>query len=85
MGLSYRRYSKVLRWLTLSLVAYVVVLFVVNVDWPEVLRSTFLPSISLNRPELAAIIAILGTTISPYLFFWQASEEVEEELQRGAW
>ncbi len=78
VGVSYRRYSKVLRWLTLSLVAYVVVLFVVNVDWPAVLRATFVPSISWTRPELAAIIAILGTTISPYLFFWQASEEVEE-------
>jgi NRAMP (natural resistance-associated macrophage protein)-like metal ion transporter len=83
VGISYRRYSKVLRWLTLSLVTYVVVLFVVHVDWPAVLRATFLPSISLDRPELAAIIAILGTTISPYLFFWQASEEVEEEELEG--
>jgi NRAMP (natural resistance-associated macrophage protein)-like metal ion transporter len=83
VGISYRRYSKVLRWLTLSLVTYVVVLFVVHVDWPAVLRATFLPSISLDRPELAAIIAILGTTISPYLFFWQASEEVEEEELGG--
>ena len=83
VGISYRRYSRVLRWLTLSLVTYVVVLFVVHVDWPAVLRATFLPSISLDRPELAAIIAILGTTISPYLFFWQASEEVEEEELEG--
>ena len=83
VGISYRRYSKVLRWLTLSLVTYVVVLFVVHVDWPAVVRATFLPSISLDRPELAAIIAILGTTISPYLFFWQASEEVEEEELGG--
>jgi NRAMP (natural resistance-associated macrophage protein)-like metal ion transporter len=83
VSISYRRYSKVLRWLTLSLVTYVVVLFVVHVDWPAVLRATFLPSISLDRPELAAIIAILGTTISPYLFFWQASEEVEEEELGG--
>jgi len=84
VAVSYRRYSKILRWLTLSLVTYVVVLFVVNVDWPLVLRSTFLPSLSWSRPELAAIIAILGTTISPYLFFWQASEEVEEEELKGS-
>jgi NRAMP (natural resistance-associated macrophage protein)-like metal ion transporter len=84
VGVSYRRYSKVLRWLTVSLVAYVVVLFVVNVDWPQVLRATFIPSVSWTRPELAAIIAILGTTIAPYLFFWQASEEVEEEELEGA-
>ena len=83
VGISYRRYSKVLRWLTLSLVAYVVVLVVVKVDWGEVLHATFVPTISWTRPELAAIIAILGTTISPYLFFWQASEEVEEEELEG--
>ena len=59
------------------------VLFVVGVDWAEVLHATFIPSISWSRPELAAIIAILGTTISPYLFFWQASEEVEEEELEG--
>jgi NRAMP (natural resistance-associated macrophage protein)-like metal ion transporter len=83
VGISYRRYSKVLRWLTLSLVAYVVVLFVVRVDWPEVIRSTLVPTLSWSRSEIAAIIAILGTTISPYLFFWQASEEVEEEELEG--
>jgi Mn2+/Fe2+ NRAMP family transporter len=58
-------------------------LFVLRIDWLAVLRATFVPSISLGRPELAAIIAILGTTISPYLFFWQASEEVEEEEREG--
>ncbi len=83
VGISYRRYSKVLRWLTLSLVAYVAVLVVVKVDWAEVLHATFVPTVSWTRPELAAIIAILGTTISPYLFFWQASEEVEEEELEG--
>jgi NRAMP (natural resistance-associated macrophage protein)-like metal ion transporter len=80
---SYPRYAKVLRWLTLSLLAYVGVLFVVDVDWSQVLRATFLPSLHLDRPELAALIAIFGTTISPYLFFWQASEEVEEEEASG--
>ncbi len=83
VGISYRRYSRVLRWLTLSLVTYVVVLVVVKIDWGLVARSTFLPSFAWTRSELAAIIAILGTTISPYLFFWQASEEVEEEELDG--
>jgi NRAMP (natural resistance-associated macrophage protein)-like metal ion transporter len=77
--LSYARYARILRWLTASLLAYIVVLFVVNVDWNAVLRGTFLPSFGGSRAELAALIAIFGTTISPYLFFWQASEEVEEE------
>src|SRR6266550_1429522 len=81
IAVPYHSYSRVLRWLTLSLAAYVGVLFFIDVDWSEVLRATFLPSTSLDRAELGAIIAILGTTISPYLFFWQASEEVEESEQ----
>ena len=76
---SYGRYARVLRWLTLSLVAYVAVLAVLHIDWTEVARATFLPRITLDRTSLAALIAIFGTTISPYLFFWQASEEAEEE------
>ena len=81
--LPYRRYTKVLRWLTLSLGAYIAVLFVIDVDWRVVLRSTFIPSLSWTPAELAALIAILGTTISPYLFFWQTSEEVEELTKSG--
>jgi len=81
--LPYERYAKVLRWLTLSLAAYIGVLFVIDVDWGTVLRQTFVPRISWSRPQIAMLIAILGTTISPYLFFWQASEEVEEkQLER---
>ncbi len=74
----YRRYSRVLRWLTLSLGAYIVVLFAVRVDWSAVIRHTFVPTLRGGRAEIAALIAVLGTTISPYLFFWQCSEEVEE-------
>jgi len=81
IAVPYRTYSRVLRWLTVSLAAYVGVLFFIDVDWAEVLRATFVPSVSMDRAELGAIIAILGTTISPYLFFWQASEEVEESEQ----
>jgi NRAMP (natural resistance-associated macrophage protein)-like metal ion transporter len=75
----YERYAKVLRWLTLSLVSYIAVLFVIDLNWGSVLRQTFIPRISWTRSEIAMLIAILGTTISPYLFFWQASEEVEEK------
>jgi NRAMP (natural resistance-associated macrophage protein)-like metal ion transporter len=81
--LPYERYAKVLRWLTLSLATYVAGLFVIDVNWGSVLRQTLIPRISWTRPEIATLIAILGTTISPYLFFWQASEEVEEkELEK---
>jgi NRAMP (natural resistance-associated macrophage protein)-like metal ion transporter len=76
--LPYEQYAKVLRWLTLSLAAYIAVLFVIDVNWWSVLRQTLIPRVSWNRPQIAVLIAILGTTISPYLFFWQASEEVEE-------
>jgi Mn2+/Fe2+ NRAMP family transporter len=77
----YHRYSKVLRWLTLSLAAYIAVLFAIDVRWGAVLTHTFVPSLRFDRSHLAALIAILGTTISPYLFFWQCSEEVEEEVE----
>jgi NRAMP (natural resistance-associated macrophage protein)-like metal ion transporter len=77
--LPYERYAKLLRWLTLSLAAYIAVLFVIDVNWGSVLRQTLIPRVSWSRPEIAMLIAILGTTISPYLFFWQSSEEVEEK------
>lgn len=79
IAVSYGRYARVLRWLTLSLVAYIGVLAVLRIDWSTVARATFLPTLSIDRASLAALIAIFGTTISPYLFFWQASEEAEEE------
>jgi Mn2+/Fe2+ NRAMP family transporter len=76
----YHRYARVLRWLALSLVAYVLVLASVKVDWGDVLFHLVVPEITGGRGEIAALIAVFGTTVSPYLFFWQASEEVEEEL-----
>jgi NRAMP (natural resistance-associated macrophage protein)-like metal ion transporter len=78
--LPYRRYARILRWLCLSLGAYIVVLFMINVNWAEVIRQTLIPHLRGDPAYHAAIIAILGTTISPYLFFWQASDELE---QRG--
>ncbi|MEY2420715.1 MAG: hypothetical protein QOI95_782 [Acidimicrobiaceae bacterium] len=74
----YHRYSRVLRWLALSLLAYIAVLAAVKVPWGDVLHHTFLPSIKGDKAHVEALIAIFGTTISPYLCFWQAAEEVEE-------
>ena len=79
----YRTYSRFLRWLCLSIASYVVVLFFINVSWTEVLRNTFIPNMSLDKSTIAAIIALFGTTISPYLFFWQGAEEVEEIAADG--
>lgn len=76
---SYERYVKVLKWLTLSLFAYVAVALIVQVPWGEVGYSTVVPRILWQTDYLTVIVAVLGTTISPYLFFWQASEEAEEE------
>lgn len=74
----YTRYASVLKWLTLTLLTYVATIFAVHISWGEVLKSTLLPSVSLQTDYATTLIAILGTTISPYLFFWQASQEVEE-------
>ena len=68
----YSSYVKYLKWLTLSLFAYVATAFFVKISWSEVLHSTFLPRLSWDKDYLTGLIAVLGTTISPYLFFWQA-------------
>ena len=78
----YSRYVSVLKWLTLSLFAYVGVAFVVHIPWTTVAYNLVVPHVSLNAGYLTAVVAILGTTISPYLFFWQAEEEVEEVKER---
>ena len=76
---SYSNYARVLKWATLSLFAYVGVVFVAHVPWGEALRGILVPSFAFNRPEAMALVAVMGTTISPYLFFWQAGQEVEEQ------
>jgi NRAMP (natural resistance-associated macrophage protein)-like metal ion transporter len=81
--LRYAMVASVLKWLTLALVAYVATALLVGPDWTEVLHDTFVPSLPRARGGWATIVAILGTTISPYLFFWQASQEVEEEKVHG--
>ena len=77
--LSYARYSAVLKWLTLSLFAYVAALFFGKVDWDAALRGIVIPRVQWTSAFLTTLVAILGTTISPYLFFWQASQEAEDQ------
>jgi NRAMP (natural resistance-associated macrophage protein)-like metal ion transporter len=81
--LRYQQIANVLKWLVLVLFAYPITAFVVGADWGRVARDTFLPSLPHTREEWSTLVAILGTTISPYLFFWQASEEVEEQKAAG--
>ena len=81
--LQYQQIANVLKWLVLVLFAYPITAFVVGANWGQVLRDTLIPSMPHTRNEWATLVAILGTTISPYLFFWQASEEVEEEKSAG--
>ena len=78
----YHRYVKYLKWLTLSLLAYAAVLFTVHVPWGEVALRTVWPQLTWNSNTAAVVVGVFGTTISPYLFFWQASEEVEDMLAK---
>lgn len=80
---SYALIARTFKWLSLSLLAYVGTAFFVNIDWRSALLSTVVPTIKLDREFVAMLVAILGTTISPYLFFWQADEEIEEEKANG--
>jgi len=78
IAIPYRRYAQYMKFLTLVLFAYVATAFAVHVPWSEVLPATFIPHLAWNRDSILMLVAVLGTTISPYLFFWQASLEVEE-------
>jgi Mn2+/Fe2+ NRAMP family transporter len=83
MWSSYRAIARVFKWLTLVLLAYVLTAFVAHVDWRAAITATLVPHIVWSRAFFSVLVAILGTTISPYLFFWQAAQEVEEERARG--
>ncbi|MEO8910159.1 MAG: divalent metal cation transporter [Gemmatimonadaceae bacterium] len=83
ISLRYAMIANVLKWLALFLAAYVVTAFTLHPNWGEVAKATFIPSVPKSREGWSTMVAILGTTISPYLFFWQASEEVEEEKALG--
>jgi len=76
---SYRRFASVVKWLTLVLFLYIVSGFVAHPAWGEVLKGTFLPRLSMSKDYLSSAVAVLGTTISPYMFFWITSQEVEEQ------
>ena len=75
----YRRYVRILKWLTLSLLAYVATAFVVHIPWSQVLARALAPHLSWKPEYITTVVAVFGTTISPYLFFWQASQEVEDQ------
>jgi len=93
MFVPYRQYARILRWMTFALFTYIAVAFAVKVPWGEALRGALLPRFSFDAKVLTAVIAVLGTTISPYVFFWQASEEAEDTadapkdrpLKRAPW
>jgi NRAMP (natural resistance-associated macrophage protein)-like metal ion transporter len=81
--LTYKAYANVLKWLCLSLLSYVATAFIVTTNWGDVFRHAIIPQMQLTKDFMLAIVAILGTTISPYLFLWQAHEEIEEEIADG--
>jgi NRAMP (natural resistance-associated macrophage protein)-like metal ion transporter len=80
---SYRTIARVFKWLTLVLLAYVITAFLAHPDWAAVVRATFIPHVEWTKDYIAVLVGILGTTISPYLFFWQAAQEVEEDRDHG--
>lgn len=80
---SYKKYAQILKWLTLALFAYPLTALLLDFSWAEVLSKTIFPSLKFDFEFLFIVTGIFGTTISPYMFFWQASEEVEEELDQG--
>ena len=80
---SYEKFARYLKWLALILISYIITAFMVDISWIEVIRNTVIPTIVIGKEQVILIAAILGTTISPYLFFWQTSQEVEEEILGG--
>ena len=82
IAVSYRRYAKVLKWLTISLLAYPLTALLVAEPWGEILKATFIPHIEFSAAFFYVITAVIGTTITPYMFFWQTSQEVEENAGR---
>lgn len=78
LTIPYKNYAKLLKWLTLSLFAYIITGFIIHPDWISIFKEAIVPDIRINKDFIFAMVAVFGTTISPYLFFWQTSEEVEE-------
>lgn len=80
---TYEKYAKYLKWLALVLLSYVFSALTVNIDWNEILQKAVIPTLVISKDQILLITAVLGTTISPYLFFWQTSQEVEEQILGG--
>jgi len=80
---SYRTMARIFKWMTLALFAYVITAFLSHPDWSQVVHATLIPHPEWTRSYISVLVGILGTTISPYLFFWQAAQEVEEDRERG--
>lgn len=83
IGISYKHYSKFLKWMALALCVYIATAFLVKQDWKLIAWYTFVPHIDLKLGYILTMVGFLGTTISPYLFFWQASEQVEQQIDQG--
>ena len=81
--ITYKTYAGILKWFAFTLLSYVLTAFIVNADWRDILLHTVLPSVTLNKDFFIMLVAVLGTTISPYLFIWQSHEEIEEEISKG--
>lgn len=79
----YKQYTKYLKWLVISLFSYIATAFIIKMDWGQIFHDSFIPQIDFTKTQLLLITGILGTTISPYLFFWQTSQEVEEQISQG--
>lgn len=79
----YQKIARILKWLCLSLLLYIIVPFLIKQDWILIARNTFIPTIKMDKEFLSILVAILGTTISPYLFFWQATMEAEEQQHKN--
>lgn len=79
----YKKYVQYLKWLTITLFAYVITGLIVKMNWVEIFKHALTPSLSFTKKEMLLVVGILGTTISPYLFFWQTSQEVEEQIMQG--
>jgi NRAMP (natural resistance-associated macrophage protein)-like metal ion transporter len=79
----YKKYARYLKWLVITLFSYVITGFIIQMDWSALLQNSIIPHITFSKEQILLITAILGTTISPYLFFWQTSQEVEEEIAEG--
>ncbi len=79
----YKQYTKYLKWLVLSLFSYIATAFIIKMDWSQIFHDSFIPHFDFTKTQLLLITGILGTTISPYLFFWQTSQEVEEQIAQG--